>query len=119
MDFDESQPIWKQLFDDFIRRIVTGEWSPGQKLPSTRDLAFEYKVNPNTVQRALAELDRLKHTRSERATGRFVSDDADSLAELQHDSAQTIAQELIAKLRGLGLSQDQVIQLIKKLWETP
>ncbi len=118
MDFDTASPIWQQLVDEFVRRIVTGQWQPGEKLPSTRDLAFEYKVNPNTVQRALAELDRRGHTRSERTAGRFVSEDTSALQHLQQESAHTVAQELVEKLRGLGLSKTETVKLIETLWET-
>ena len=58
MDLDDSRPIWIQLVDDFRMRIVTGIWPAGTRIPSVRDLATQAGVNPNTVQRALAELDR-------------------------------------------------------------
>ena len=75
MDFDPSVPIWLQLVDEFRRRIVTGEWPRGERISGVRELAGDLRVNPNTVQRALAELDRLGLTRSERTAGRFATDD--------------------------------------------
>ena len=58
MDFDASRPIWLQLREEFTRRIVIGRWAPGKQIPGVRELAVELGVNPNTVQRTLAELER-------------------------------------------------------------
>ena len=74
MDFDASRPIWLQLREEFTRRIVIGRWAPGKQIPGVRELAVELGVNPNTVQRTLAELERDGLCRSERAVGRFVTD---------------------------------------------
>ena len=57
MDLDDSRPIWVQLANDFRHRIVSGQWPPGSKVPSVRELAASSGVNPNTVQRALGALD--------------------------------------------------------------
>ncbi|GMA41019.1 GntR family transcriptional regulator [Mobilicoccus caccae] len=75
MEFDPARPIWHQLIHEFSRRIVTGEWSPGGRIGGVRELAGELGVNPNTVQRALSELERDGLCRSERTAGRFVTDD--------------------------------------------
>ena len=72
MDFDASRPIWLQLREEFTRRIVIGRWAPGKQIPGVRELAVELGVNPNTVQRTLAELERDGLCRSERAVGRFA-----------------------------------------------
>jgi DNA-binding transcriptional regulator YhcF (GntR family) len=75
MEFDTSSPIWVQLVGDFSRRIVTGEWPAGGRIPGVREIAVDVGVNPNTVQRALAEMEREGLCRSERTAGRFVTDD--------------------------------------------
>lgn len=116
MDFDSSQPIWQQLVAEFTRRIIVGEWTPGMKIPSTRELALDYKVNPNTVQRALTELDRNGTTKSERTTGRFVTENLESLEALRHASAQEIVSDAITQLQGLGVTQEHAVELIKKYW---
>mgnify|MGYP001578707251 CR=1 FL=1 len=66
MEFDPGQPIWLQLVREFTRRIATGAWPAGERVPSVRDLASELGVNPNTVQRALAELERTRLAVAER-----------------------------------------------------
>ena len=77
MPIDDSRPIWIQLVDDFRMRIVTGIWPAGTRIPSVRDLATQAGVNPNTVQRALAELDRSGLTVAERTAGRLLNARAD------------------------------------------
>ncbi|OAV59202.1 GntR family transcriptional regulator [Enteractinococcus helveticum] len=118
MNFDSAQPIWQQLVAEFTRRVIIGEWKPGMKIPSTRELALAYKVNPNTVQRALAELDRNGTTRSERTSGRYVTGDHTSLDALRDQSAQDIVDEVIARLKGIGVSQSHAIQLLNEHWST-
>ena len=72
---DDGRPIWTQLKEQMIKRIVSGTYSSGEKLPSVRDLAGEAGVNPNTMQKALAELERMGLVYSQRTSGRFVTDD--------------------------------------------
>ncbi|HEY4577906.1 MAG TPA: GntR family transcriptional regulator [Yaniella sp.] len=118
MEFDSSQPIWQQLVAEFTRRIIIGEWKPGMKMPSTRELALEYKVNPNTVQRALTELDRNGTTRSERTTGRFVNDDTEALNDLRNESAREIITTAIEQLQGLDVTRERAVELLNTYWET-
>src|SRR5699024_5561293 len=118
MDFDSAQPIWQQLVDDFTRRVIIGEWRPGMKIPSTRELALEYQVNPNTVQRALTELDRLGTTNSERTSGRFVSDEEVFLNALPDQSAQATIDEVIARLASTGVTRADALRPLKERWRT-
>lgn len=116
MDFDASSPIWLQLVAEFSRRISVGVWPSGSRLPGVRDLAAELGVNPNTVQRALAELDRQGVTYSERTSGRFVTDDQQKITDLRNQQAAAGADDFIARCAGLGISSDQARQLIADRW---
>lgn len=116
MDFDSAQPIWQQLVADFTRRIINGEWKPELKIPSTRELALEYKVNPNTVQRALSGLDRLGITKSERTFGRFVTEEGGSVEALRKQAAQEIVADTADRLKDIGITQDQAVQLLTEHW---
>ncbi len=118
MDFDPSRPIWRQLVAEFSRRIVAGHWAPGARIGGVRDLAAELQVNPNTVQRALAELDREGLSRSERTSGRFVTDDHGRIDRLRHDLALGAADDYIRDARGLGMSQPDATRLINERWST-
>jgi len=117
MDFDGGRPIWLQLVDEFSRRIATAEWPPGEKVGSVRDLATEFGVNPNTVQRALNQLDALGLTTTERTVGRFVTTDPAVVGIQKARQAGQLVDDLIARLQGLGLSQDDAIALVRTRWE--
>ena len=71
---DDGRPIWTQLKEQMIKRIVSGIYSSGEKLPSVRDLAGEAGVNPNTMQRALSALDQDGLTITNRTSGRCVTE---------------------------------------------
>ena len=116
MDFDTSSRIWIQLQAEFTRRIVVGEWRAGQRIPGVRDLAGELKVNPNTVQRALAELDRLGLSHPERTAGRFVTDDAGLITEARLALAADAATDYARRAQGLGMSLDDARTLLGRRW---
>lgn len=118
MDFDASIPIWLQLRAEFTRRIVTGSWVSGQRIPGVRELAIELKVNPNTVQRALAELDRDGLSRSERTSGRFVTDDAALIDRARAGLAAEAADEFARRAQGLGMSLPVARELLGASWAT-
>ena len=118
MQFDNSSPIWVQLVGEFSRRIVTGEWAAGEKMPGVRELAADLGVNPNTAQRALAELERLELCRSERATGRFVTQDEERIDEVRADLATDAADAFIRRVRGLGMAHDKARTLLDTRWDT-
>ncbi|MDX2355934.1 GntR family transcriptional regulator [Dietzia sp. PP-33] len=117
MQFDTSSPIWVQLVGEFSRRIVTGEWAAGDKMPGVRELATDLGVNPNTAQRALAELERTGLCRSERASGRFVTSDQDRIDEVRADLATDAADEFVRRVRGLGMAHGQAHTLLDTRWD--
>ena len=118
MEFDSSAPIWRQLMDEFARRIVAGIWAPGTKLPGVRDLAADLGVNPNTAQRALAELERTGLCRSERTAGRYVTDDPGTIDAARTELMCSAADAFIAQARGLGMQQGNATALIVKRWNS-
>ena len=116
MDLDDSRPIWIQLVDTFRHRIVSGHWSPGSKIPSVRELASGAGVTPNTVQRALAELDRTGLTSAERTAGRFVTADAAVLDAVRRELATGATDAYVVALTGLGMSLDGATRLLAERW---
>jgi DNA-binding transcriptional regulator YhcF (GntR family) len=117
MEFTTSSPIWVQLVAEFSRRIVVGEWQPGARIPGVREIAAEVGVNPNTAQRALAELERAELARSERTSGRFVTDDTHRIDELRAELARDATDAYIARVRGLGMHQHQATDIIHSRWD--
>jgi len=118
MQFDDSRPIWLQLADEFSRRIATGQWAPGAKVESVRDLATSFGVNPNTVQRALGQLDAAGLTTTERTAGRFVAIDPDRVGLHRSHQATALVDSLVQALRGLGLSEAEAADLVHTRWNT-
>lgn len=116
MQFDNSSPIWIQLVSEFTRRIVVGEWPAGSKVSGVRELADDLGVNPNTAQRALAELERQDLCHSERTTGRFVTDDPTRIDQVRAELAQEAADEFISRAQGFRMGHTQAQQLIAERW---
>ena len=112
MQIDDSRPIWVQLVAEFRLRIVSGQWAPGSKIPSVRELASSAGVNPNTVQRALAALDRTGLTAAERTAGRFVTADGAVLDAVRAELATEATDAYLTSLTGLGMSLEEVTRLL-------
>lgn len=117
MQFDSSLPIWTQLVTEFSRRIVVGRWPAGARLPGVRGLAGELGVNPNTIQRALSELEGEGLCRTERASGRFVTEDTARIDRLRAELAEDAADDFIARARGFGMARAEARQLLTERWD--
>lgn len=114
MKFNPNVPIYLQIMDEFKKDIVSGTLSPGSKVKSVRELALEYEVNPNTVQRALSELEREGLVHANRTAGRFISEDQELLNQVAHAKAAAIVSKFIADIRQLGYNDEEIINLIKQ-----
>lgn len=112
-DFNESAPIYMQIVNGLQREIASGAYAPGMRLPSVRDLALEAGVNPNTMQRALAELERRGLVNAQRTAGRYVTEDASALSELRKNLSDTIVAGFTHKLRSLGMTDEEILAIVK------
>ncbi len=110
---DSDRPIFMQIIEHMEMDIVSGALPPGAKVPSVRELAAEAAVNPNTMQRALGEMERRGLMRTERTSGRFVTDDADAISALKKSIATAGIGKFIAQMKGLGLGRDEVLNMIR------
>ncbi|PHV70605.1 GntR family transcriptional regulator [Sporanaerobium hydrogeniformans] len=110
--FDNSKPIYIQLVEALKLQIISGTIPIGSKLISVRDMAEEAGVNPNTMQRALAELERENLVFSQRTTGRFVTEDENLVKELRRTFAMEKINELTTTLLQMGYSKNELIELI-------
>lgn len=118
MQIDDARPIWIQLVDDFRLRIVSGQWPPGSRIPSVRELAGQAGVNPNTVQRALAELDRSGLTAAERTAGRYVTAEESALDAARRELAGAITDNYISVVAALGMDLAQAGSILAERWPT-
>lgn len=111
--FLTTQPIYLQIMHLIKQKIATASLMPGQMLQPVRELAMELKVNPNTVQRALSELEREGLLRSERTTGRYVTDDRERITQLHADLFSEATDIFIEKVHQLKIKDDVVITTVK------
>lgn len=114
--FSDDVPIYLQIIELMKIDIVSGKYASTDKLPAVRDLAMEAGVNPNTVQRAYAELERQGLVQSERTSGRFVSIDEEKMNELQKDLSDGYIADLFARLRNLGMDDEEIRNAVNE-WE--
>ena len=113
-NFNDNAPIYMQIVNTLRGNIASGVYPPGSRLPSVRDLALEAGVNPNTMQRALAELERSGLVNSQRTAGRFITEDGSALLALRKSMSEEILTDFIARLRGLGLSGEQILEAVRE-----
>ena len=116
--FDSSRPIYAQLVERLKARILAGTYPPGGHLDSVRDLAAAAGVNPNTMQRALAQLEAEGLVRTERTSGRFVTEDIDLIEQLRASAARNIAADFLKKMRSIGYTPQQAAELLRSWNET-
>ena len=117
-EFQDHLPIYAQLMDTLKRRIITGRYLPGEKLPSVRELAAEAGINPNTVQRAFSELERERLIYTQRATGKYVTENADEIKSARQALAKTQVAEFLSNMQSLGYSVGDVIVLLQSFNES-
>lgn len=117
MEFDNDRPIYLQILEDFKSKISSGVWKAGEKIDSVRNLAKDYEVNPNTVQRALSELERDGLCKSQRTAGRFVTDDGDLIKSLSKNAFEIICEDFINNAKNLKISKEDALDGLEKFWE--
>lgn len=109
---DSGRPIYAQIIERVQLDIITGHYKPGEKLPSVRELASEAAVNPNTMQKALSELEQSGLLYTQRTSGRFITEDTDRIHRMKNSLATMQVREFIRKMRQLGLGDEEILQLI-------
>ena len=117
-EFQDHLPIYAQLMDTLKRRIVTGRYLPGEKLPSVRELAAEAGINPNTVQRAFSELEREGLIYTQRATGKYVAENEADIKSAREALARTQVADFLRAMQSLGFSVGDVIVLLQSFNES-
>ena len=98
-EFKNGIPIYLQIVDGIKIRIAGGELPPGSKIPSVRDLAAEAGVNPNTMQRALTQLEQEGLLHAQRTSGRYVTEDEQKMKELRRSLSEKYVEELFTQLK--------------------
>lgn len=116
-ELDSGRPIYLQLQEELELRIVTGVYPAGSQLPGVRILAQEAAVNPNTMQKALQELEREGLVFAQRTSGRFVTEDTQMVKQLRERLALAQARAFLEGMEKLGLTPQEAMALIEKAKE--
>lgn len=112
--FDDNKPIYKQLVEQLTQKIILGVYPAGSKLPSVRELALITKVNPNTVQRALAELEGKNLVVTKRTSGKFVTDDQEMIKNMHKHILKEIVDGFLLDMEKLNISKEEVISYLQE-----
>ena len=114
-EFDNRLPIYVQLVDRLEQAIVSGTFAPGEKVDSVRELASQAWVNPNTMQKALTELERQGLVYSQRTAGRFITEDSKMIQNLKNQLATDQILDFFKKMNQLGFTKEETIKLMQQL----
>ncbi|MCL6516984.1 GntR family transcriptional regulator [Alicyclobacillus sp.] len=112
--FASAQPIYLQLVDRICHGIVRGEWRPGDKLPSVRDMAVQAGVNPNTVQRVYMELERMGIVETRRGQGTFVTEDGPRLEALREARVRDRIESFVRDMTEMGIAPEDILDGVRR-----
>ena len=112
-----GRPVYVQLVEQMELALVNGTFPPGSKIPPVRELAAQAGVNPNTMQRALQELESRGLLQAQRTAGRTVTAEADALQQLRRKRAAALASDFLRQMKALGLDRSETEELLRQTAE--
>ena len=113
--FDNDRPIYLQLVEKLKIEIISGKIKPGERLPSVRELALIVRVNPNTMQKALAELENIGLIYTERTNGKFVTQDANLIEKMRKELAKEKVKYYLEDMKNIGITYEEAITYLQEL----
>lgn len=112
LDYDKSKAIYKQIIESYQKQLVRGELRRGDKIPSQRDFALKARVNPNTVQRAYQELERMGMVETLRGQGTFIRADETMIKGIREQMAAALLQHFREEMHSLGYDDQQIYAML-------
>lgn len=116
VDTRDRKPIWEQLTDNVKSLVLCGGLLPGEQLPGVRSLASELAINPNTIQKAYAELERQGIIYSVQGRGSFVSEGIESIRKNEHAALLADLTKTLSSLKNAGISKEDICAITEKVW---
>ena len=113
--FDNNIPIYIQLLDYMKIYLISGVFKCGEKLPSVREFSETFKVNPNTMQKALSELESMNLIYTERTNGKYVTNDKKVIDKLKNEYAMTLAKSYFNGMKKIGLGMAESIKYLERI----
>lgn len=114
MDFTDRIPIYVQVQDAIIKKIILGDYEPGDKIPSIKDLAKDFKINANTVSKSLTDLEAQGILETRRGMGTYIVEDKDMIEETVDKYIGSRVSDIITEFEMLGISKQRLIELVKE-----
>ncbi len=111
--FSAHRPVYYQVAERIKHSILSGEYSPGEQIPSVRQLALEAAVNPNTIQHAFSHLESEGIIEARGTVGRFVTEDVSIIEKCRHDEAESLVSEFLERTERLSIRRELLIKMIK------
>lgn len=116
-NLNSDRPIFIQILERIRVDIISGKYQPGERMPSVRELAAQAAVNPNTMQRAFAELERSGLVYSKRTSGRFITEDKEMIQRLKAEIAKEKIEDFLENMKQLGFKRDETIKIVSGMIE--
>jgi len=113
--FDNERPIYVQLVEKLRIEIVSGKLKSGERIPSVRELALTTRVNPNTMQKALAELENEGLIYTERTNGKFVTDNKELIEKIKRELAEEKINNYINDMKNIGITFEDAVKYLQEL----
>lgn len=113
--FEIDRPIYIQLVEQLEMYIITGKLEAGGRIPSVRDFALQAKVNPNTMQKALSELEEKGLIYTERTNGKFVTSNKELIEKFKKEFAEKVGKQYLISMKNLGIGKNEAIEYLQKL----
>ena len=113
-EIDDKLPIHSQLVCEIIKRVVNKDYLSGERIPSVRELSVEAKVNPNTMQKALQELEEKKIIYTQRTSGKYITEDKNVIKKLKSDISNNIIKKFIKDMNDLGFTESEIISMLRR-----
>ena len=115
LKFDNNIPIYIQLVEQLKIDIISGKLKSGERLPSVREFALQTKVNPNTMQKALIELEDIKLIYTERTNGKYVTKDQKLIDKYKKKYADEVSKKYFSNMESIGFNKKETIEYLKQL----
>mgnify|MGYP001076848447 FL=1 len=112
MEYNTASPIYLQVINELKKRMVKGELKPGEKMPSSRELAVLFKVNQNTAARIYREMESMGLCYTKRGIGTFVSEEDDMISGLKKEMAEELVRNFMQEMEDLGFQKGDIIDRI-------
>lgn len=114
MQYSNDTPIYIQIMNDIKEKIIMGEYTADMQIAPVRELAVMYEVNPNTMQRSLAELEREGYLYTKRTAGRFVIHDVQRIASLKEEMLDLKIDHFLKEVQAFSLNDEELLEMIQK-----